>query len=80
MKSINEKEFKALTEYIDTKRESANTYFDVDVEDVLFSYFYSTEDTFWLLNDWNEGIEEENDQINHIKDALKLIKKLKDEN
>lgn len=28
---------------------------DVDVQDVLFSFFYSTEDTFFTLNDWDEG-------------------------
>ena len=28
---------------------------DVDVQDVLYSFFHSDEQTFRILNDWNEG-------------------------
>jgi hypothetical protein len=28
---------------------------DVDVDDVLYSFFYSTDETFCILNDWDEG-------------------------
>lgn len=28
---------------------------DVDVQDVLYSFFYSTEDKFCVLEDWDEG-------------------------
>ena len=28
---------------------------DVDVNDVLYSYLYSTKETFCILNDWDEG-------------------------
>jgi hypothetical protein len=28
---------------------------DVDVQDVLYSFFNSTPDTFHVLNDWDEG-------------------------
>lgn len=77
MKTINEYEYKKLTEYIDKEKDKCKTYFDIDINDVLFSYFYSTEDTFWILNDWNDDIEEENNQIEIIKEALNYIKKLK---
>jgi hypothetical protein len=28
---------------------------DVDVQDVLYSLFYSSDETFCILNDWDEG-------------------------
>lgn len=28
---------------------------DVDVQDVLYSFFHSTDETFCILNDWDEG-------------------------
>jgi len=28
---------------------------DVDVEDVIYSYIFSTKDEFHILNDWDEG-------------------------
>lgn len=28
---------------------------DVDVNDVVFSYLFSTNDNFYILNDWDEG-------------------------
>jgi hypothetical protein len=33
----------------------ANTNYDVDVNDVLYSFLYSTDENFYILNDWDEG-------------------------
>jgi len=50
---------------------------DVDVQDVLYSYFNSTPETFCILSDWDEG--ENNDPFwNHERNEHSVIVFLKD--
>lgn len=48
---------KDVYEFIDAKCEAHNeiTYNQVEVGDVIYSFLYSTEDCFHVLNDWDEG-------------------------
>ena len=50
---------KELYEFIENECEKflENTWVgnDVDVNDVLYSYLYSTKETFYILNDLDEG-------------------------
>lgn len=42
-------------------------FYDVTANDILFSYFNSTDDTFHVLNDWSEGKSNDpfwNDELN----------------
>lgn len=58
---------------------------DVDVQDILYSFFHSTDDRFSLLNDWDEGrsndpfwdVERnEHSAIVFIKDMCNKLKQL----
>tara|TARA_R110000851_G_scaffold275123_1_gene427761 strand:+ start:846 stop:1094 length:249 start_codon:yes stop_codon:yes gene_type:complete len=48
---------KELYDFIDIECEKfkEKTFNDVDVNDVLYSYLYSTKEDFYILNDWDEG-------------------------
>ena len=51
---------------------------DVDVNDVLYSYLYSTKETFCILNDWDEGKNNDpfwNDELNEHS-AIVFLKQM----
>ena len=79
MKTINKEQLNKLIDKIRKDTEN-NLYLDIDVGDVLYSYFNSTKDTFHILIDWNENIEEEKMQIDYIKECIEFLKTISNEN
>jgi len=83
------KEIKLTKELFEFIRKSCDdfykkTYYDVTVEDVLFSFFWSDENDFHVYNDWDEGEgndpfwnkeENEHSAISFIKLMCKEIQK-----
>ena len=45
--------------------------YDIDLKDVLYSYFFSTKDCFHILYDWDEG--EQKEIVPFLKDMTRKI-------
>lgn len=74
MKAVNKHIVNKLIDKIRIDSEK-NPCLDIDLADVLYSYLNSTENTFHILCDWNEYIEEEKIQIDYIKECIDYINK-----
>lgn len=73
---------KELYEFIENEckkfKEETWTGNDVDVNDVLYSYLYRTKEIFHILNDWDEGKNNDpfwNDEFNEHS-AVVFLKKM----
>jgi hypothetical protein len=71
---------KELYEYIENecKKFEEKTFNDVNVNDVLYSYLHSTKETFCILNDWDEGKNNDpfwNDELNEHS-AIVFLKQI----
>ena len=76
---------KEVYEFIESECDKFNnsTGYDVDVNDVMYSYLYSDDKCFYILNDWDEGKGNDpfwNDELNEhsvivfLKKITKTIK------
>ncbi len=73
---------KELYEFIENKCELFNKatdeHYDVEVDDVLYSYLYSSENEFYISNDWNEGCNNDEwwDYENNQHSTTKFLKEI----
>lgn len=52
---LTQKMYDFIQEEINKFNQRTNHEYDMDFEEVLFSFLYSTDETHFVLNDWDEG-------------------------
>jgi hypothetical protein len=52
---LTQKMYDFIQEEINQFNQRTNHEYDMDFEEVLFSFLHSTDETHFVLNDWDEG-------------------------